>query len=194
MGSFKKTLLASLLLLCACAKEDSGSAGATEERKNETTIQGKSAEEYYNQFIYYIEGDCKKGYAYEHYLAGRSILIGKDSTGRDLRANFKVKMQRNHTFTAAYEEQAVIRYTEGGMHYKIVGQKEISGTWSIDKEKILFEGLGQGVSLKYNDVESINLKFSTDLISPGLAMSEFIFSMHSSSVDEKEFIEFCKNK
>lgn len=151
-------LMLSLTFFAACAGSngDGGSAPNTVQRT--VTIQGKSPQEYYKQFLYHESTDCGQKDSFK-FLSSLSISLFDLENGHEAQAELYVYLEADGSFYAEYEEDEIVqRYSNGSYATKPLLEEVINGRWSIDENGAILLGvLGRGTGLKYNNSETIDL-------------------------------------
>lgn len=194
----KKYVLITLLgmSLMACQKSDSGSGSSSGSENGTThsktvTINGMSPKEYYDQFLYRVEGDCSHYnhnfyYRYFHLLTS-DFNLGTLENGHDLKGETRLFLNNDGTYQAYYEELEIYKYIPDGYEIQKYHEQELSGHWQVTEDGIIIiEGLGTGTALTYNDHPAIDFTYNTDIHSPGLKGKNSLMIKTSSNVGKKQ--------
>ena len=145
----KNLALALVVLLSGCSLNVS----STDTHKN---INGKSPDDYYNQFLYRKDGS---GY---RYLSSSFARLANS----ELYASVSLVLYQDHTYKLLYSEHK----KDAPDIYSQTFSKTLSGTWAVDDLSIKLSGdvTGKGSGLNYNGAEAVVLKVDKDIQTAGL--------------------------
>ncbi len=162
-------IISTIFSMVNCAKDSSPGAGATDTNKKTISINGKSPQEYYSQFIYKITGECQQGNSNEYFVTSGDIKIGKQNNSMPIYAELEIRMFADYTYKAKYIEKRVDKFIDNGYSYDITGVKDFQSKWSINNDGLLIlEDIGVATALEYNGSPSFNLVFNKNQLSEGL--------------------------
>jgi hypothetical protein len=125
---------------------------------------------YYDKFLYQITGDCKDPKTVWFYSSASWIEanLGKvdvnDPSSKDLEAAAHIQLFPDGTFWARYIEVSFTPIDANSKSYKVHHIQFLEGKWTVDGNRIVIPGLGDGVPAK--------LKLSSGYIADGIA---FVF-------------------
>lgn len=185
--------ISGMMFLSACSSRAASDA-ANENHTSKVMIEGKESNDYYNQFLARTDGSCAKGSVWFRFLSIDSVLLSKNSSGNDIRAELRIFMSADHTYRAIYQEQEVFEYTELGYKYQILEDKKLAGRWSVESDHIMFEGIGAGSALTYNEKPTIALDFTHDIRTAGLNGKSTLAHYVVSSAGEESYNQYCAHE
>lgn len=165
-----RTLIAVFFLLMAgCGLELNHS-----EKHESKEINGKTPEDYYNQFLYRQEGK------YYRFLVSSTVAL---TSNREKFVSLDVFLMNDHTYTAKYEELKKDSDSGSITSYSSTYEKSLRGTWRVDDMSLKLSGdlSGTGNGLNYNNAEAVVFKADSDIHTPGLAQTQLILIFGSST-------------
>jgi hypothetical protein len=160
-------------LLSACV--DSPENQSTVEKTSNFEIAGLPAKEFYNQFVYRLEGQCGEKSEF-HRFAGSfdEVKVNVNSLGKDILAEIRIVLNADGRFTAKYREVIIEGYTPY-KHWKPESERVrvITGSWRVREDRLELEHLGVAHGYTYNQSPAFDLLLKTDLVTEGLKGQAF---------------------
>jgi len=133
------------------------------------TIQGKSAEDYYNQFLF-KEKDQNGRY---HFAQSVNFFL----LSGNLYGKIDLAMFSDKSFKLHYSEWQKSSYDS----YTFDFEETLVGSWKISGTKLLIGDLAEGNGMEYNGSSSIGLTFSNSIKHERLVNTVPFLIMFSSS-------------
>lgn len=152
--------------LFACTSEEP----VVGDEQNQTEINGKSPEAFFEQFLYV------KVKPLDHRYPTTPSAEKLADTG--LHYEFTLYLRDDGTFTFDYAEMKQKSSSEYVWEDEIEGQK---GSWSIRGDELVLSGVGSATGVQYNGKDALDLEFDHDLITPGLKGDSAILTMVKST-------------
>ncbi len=170
MNQFTLLTIALLSILSGVGCHSSSGTSST---SSTVTVNGKSQEDYYAQFVDHDELDCKN--KTETTVGTNTFDYNQiNPPGILKRSIFNLNLFENHTYVL---EQL---YLEKDQNTNTLTQKEqidYKGAWKVENGTIYLENIGHGTGLIHNDRPAINFTFDHDLSGQNLKdKSVLIFS------------------
>lgn len=182
------------LFLSACGS--SSNADSENQTTKTVTINGMSPADFYKQFYYWAEGDCRKmpnTSIYFHFQTNEGVYLEKIN-GHDVKVELALYMLANGTYAADYEEQEIYQYIDSGYEFLPIVRKRIEGTWEIDGNgRLLLHGLGVAMGIQYNKRPAMTLVYERDLNLPALKGKTDLLRRVSSTHGREYQDEYCRN-
>jgi hypothetical protein len=159
-------------------------------------FQALTTANYYDQFLFRVEGDCKDGndrIPVWFYSAGswETAKIGNDNQGRPVEAKLLVQLFKDGTYWAAYSEDA-LKEIARDVVYDILFYKEgLQGNWKVNGTQIELSGLGTGVQAKVTDsgsgkqYDSFKFTLTTKINDPRAVNAVMNISRNSTNLGPK---------
>lgn len=169
---------------CGRSSENSDSGG----EKKSVTVNGQPANDYFNQFIAKRTGECPH-HLIQRFLAAHTMLVGKNAKRQDIRADIEIFMHEDHTYTALFKEMDVLEYPANCQadlcfRYKDVRDLQLVGKWSVEGDHLVLSNVAVGTAVLVNSQPSVELRFTNDIITPGLNGQMFTASNSRGDYDE----------
>jgi hypothetical protein len=165
----------------------------TETQNESVLINGETPQDFYKHFFFLDTPSCDPNHVWYTMALTDSVAVGKDDLGRTLMASTGIIILRNNVYYLSYEETAVTELMPGGFRGVPVSKRKMRGTWRLDKETLLLEGLGTVTGLLLNGKKAMRVTYERDFVSPGLKnQSAFVHRVHSTNVDFPE-LSRCRN-
>lgn len=185
------SVLASFTLgLSACAESRNATRLDPNDQKETATINGESAEEYFNHFIAATSGSCDKS-IYFWRINTEDVLIGKHDSGLDIRASASIFMHHDQTYTAEYSESVVREYNGGGWSGYVLNKETMSGRWTIEGDQLVFSNFAVASGVVINGVRDLHITFSNNVVSAGLQNTSATGYYNWGTAGEVSQNEFC---
>lgn len=154
-------IIALITILSGCGSSNSGGGG---HETNEFEFHGKSADQYFRQFLYKKDSDQYTPY---QYLASDSQKMRAEGEKTRIYSS-RLFLIEDGTYVLKYEEFLGKPTTTGGMIGLVDFKQELRGTWKVDEMNLVISDVGTGTGLVYNDKETVALKFERDIHTEGL--------------------------
>lgn len=162
-----KLLRAPLAVLFTCSLfACSGDDPVVGDEQNQTEVNGKSPEAYFEQFLY-----VKVKHLDHRYPTTPSALKLADT---NLYFEVTLYLRKDGSYTFDYAEMTQKSSSEYVWEDEIEGQK---GSWSVSGDELVLSGLGTATGVQYNGKDALELEFDRDLITPGLKEETAILTM-----------------
>ncbi len=170
-------LTAFTLFFSGCNKPSSGDNAATpapaapvDTTTTPPTVAADSSEQartFYNQFLYRLEGDCRRPETrpFRSLTNLSPIAIEKSRDQRDLAIHLLLNLYDKGTYVGVYSESLVVSGSGAPdeLRYKTLFHSKVEGRWSVVGSQIELEGLGLGTPLVGNGTNKIMFKITRQL-------------------------------
>lgn len=180
-SKIKRSLLMAAIMACSI----SGAAAKADDPASPSRIlvNGESPEIFYSRFLLKTEGQCSDQSMYFKFASSYSILnkIGVNSAGQDILVDLHLYLVSSSEYVALYEEHDVLNYTELGYTWRVERASTLRGTYRIQDDKLVINGLGVATGLQYNNRAAIELEMSNDVVTPGFKGMKMLMIGASSS-------------
>ena len=193
-------LSAVALTATACGKQDSPQTVGNPACPNGTSckinVEEKDAGGYYAQFDYRLPTNCEdQAFRFTSLKSTDRTVVAKTTDGDDIIADVQLFITDDGNYTGTYSEKTLKRI-EGGVIQTtaINNQKEIKGTWAIQSNKIVVNGIGQGEAVRARGFPGIQFTLQDDQqLNPTLKGKQlsFITSLSKTSKDGKSVADAC---
>ncbi len=153
----------------ACAPDYDDSPRASQPQQTtetkEYTINGMKVGDFYAQFYVKVTGSCKLNTVKYEYPKSYIAQIGLNTNGNPVLANLSLIMTGDYNYRAIYREWAKMPF---GGNYVVIEEKVVAGTWKTEETNLVLDGLGKAEGLTYNGRPALRVRFSKDIIHPGI--------------------------
>jgi preprotein translocase subunit SecG len=153
------------MVLSSCNKTSNGETATTpaaeapvdttspgQPKVNTASVSTEQTRIFYSQFIYRLEGDCRKPETrpFRSITNVAPMMIEKGRNGRDLAVHLLLNLYENGTYSGVYSEALVLPSSPNDNRYKTQFHSNVEGRWLIRQNQIFLEGLGSGIPLIEN--------------------------------------------
>ncbi len=155
-----KLSLLTIALLSILSGVGCHSSSGTSSTKSEVTVNGKSQEDYYAQFIQSEKFDCQNKTGTNTSIETFYFRQETNPLGIAMRAVFDLDLNEDHTFFLTHFS------LNRDLKTNTILQKEsknYDGAWKLENGVIYLENIGHGTGVMYNDQPAINFTFDNDL-------------------------------
>lgn len=152
-------------------------------QEEEYRIGGVLAKDYYRQFLYQRHPEETLPY---HYLSNSFTKLRKIDASTNLFFNASLFLLDGGDYVLDYQEVTGETDADGVMTIKTVFKTRVRGKWSIVQTTLALDGVGRAVGFKYNDKDTLNLKFDRAFNAPELKDKPDYFYYTSSNLGMPE--------
>ncbi len=189
------TIFSLSIINCAQNSNPTIQTETTETNKTSTIkINGKSPLDYYSYFMFKKTGDCKDNEIYESTVRSEKIFLEKQANGLPIYANLDLALHSDNTYEANYIETNVTSLFEYGYSGDILVNLKFKNKWSIDENgSLILDGIGKATALKYNDRESLLMRFTVKLSNDKLVGKDSIMTLIKTRLYDDDLKNYCEH-
>lgn len=170
----------------------SGESSSPTLKTKSIQVQGKSPADYFNQFLYRVEGSCENpGKIRFRYLSSEDVSHGHLPNGNPVITQVRVYLRADQSFSADYVENEVLEYIPNGYASRTLLEKKLKGSWRIDDERIVLEGVGNGTGVKFNGKDAVLFVFDHNISRQGLKGKVTFLRFPIGTSGEQSINEYC---